>query len=151
LLDQAGLRPLVPLTDDPDLHLMIDGIRLDATTRTDVVYVFNLRHAPKEIRLASRSSAPQELGLARDPRCLGIAVQRLVLRQRKLFRTFPADDPRLAEGLHPFEAETGLRWTDGDALLPLSLFAGLTLPLELVVALACTTQYIDDGPAWRAA
>ena len=33
LLDRAGPRPGVPLTDDPDLHLLVDGQRVDAASR----------------------------------------------------------------------------------------------------------------------
>src|SRR3984957_6662986 len=32
LLDRAGVRPSMPLTDDPDLHLVVDGARVDAMT-----------------------------------------------------------------------------------------------------------------------
>ena len=35
LLDRAGPRALPPLTEDPDLHLVIDGARVDPSTGTD--------------------------------------------------------------------------------------------------------------------
>jgi hypothetical protein len=56
-----------------------------------------------------------------------------------------AGDARLAEGFHPFEAGNGLHWTDGDATLPPSLFAGFTGKVEVAVHVAATAQYIDDG------
>jgi hypothetical protein len=101
------------------------------------------------MRLVSRAAAPQELGLANDPRCLGVAVRRIAVRQGTRqgarFRVVTAGDARLAEGFHPFEAGNGLHWTDGDAMLPPSLFAGFTGKVEVAVHIAATAQYIDDG------
>jgi hypothetical protein len=66
----------MPLTGDPDLHLLIDGNRLEATTLTDDVYVFNLPRTPASTRVVSRAAAPRELGLAPDSRSLGVALSR---------------------------------------------------------------------------
>jgi Hint domain len=151
LLDRAGPRPGVPLTDDPDLHLLVDGTRLDATTRTGEFHIFDLQHAPAEVRLISHAAAPQELGLSRDPRSLGVALRRIVVRQGTRFRTFQADDTQMVEGFHAFEPDNGFRWTDGDALLPLDIFVGFTGPFELVLHIGETAQYIDDGACHRAA
>jgi len=54
-----------------------------------------------------------------------------------------ADDGRLAEGFHTFEPEGGFRWTNGEAVLPGELFAGFTGPLELLLVVSCTAQYVD--------
>jgi hypothetical protein len=151
VLDRAGPRPGVPLTDDPDLHLLVDGTRLDAGMRTGDFYIFNLRHAPAEIRIISRAAVPQELGLARDPRCLGVAVKRMVVRQKARFQKFEADDALLHDGFHAFEADNRFRWTDGDAGLPLEMFAGLAGPVEVVLHIGATTQYIEGIAAARAA
>ena len=51
LLDRAGPRPHAPLTNDPDLHLLVDGCRLDAEQRTDGHYVFVL---PTAVRCVQR-------------------------------------------------------------------------------------------------
>jgi len=148
LLDRGGPRPAVPLTDDPDLHLLVDGIRLDAATRAGDVYVFNLPGAPAAMRLISRATVPQELGLARDPRCLGVALRRIVVRQGTRFQAFGMeDDTVLAEGFHAFEADNRLRWTDGNALLPASMSADFAGPRELVLHLAATTRYLEAPPA----
>jgi hypothetical protein len=71
LLDRAGPRPGGPMTDDPDLHLLVDGRRVDAVVRDDVWHEFRLPSPPASVRIVSPSAAPQEMGLARDPRCLG--------------------------------------------------------------------------------
>jgi hypothetical protein len=67
LLDRAGPRAHAPITDDPDLHLMVDGRRLDPTARDRDAFVFALPTRPDEVRIASRAAVPQELGVARDP------------------------------------------------------------------------------------
>jgi hypothetical protein len=91
--------------------------------------VFQLPQPAGTVRLVSRAAAPQELGLANDPRCLGVAVRRLAVRQGTRrgtrFRVVTAGDARLAEVFHPLEAGNGLHWTDGNATLPAALFAGV--------------------------
>lgn len=44
------------------------------------------------------------------------------------------------QGVHPFEEVNGFRWTDGDALLPPSLFDGVDGACELELQVGCTTQ-----------
>lgn len=143
LLDRAGPRPGVPLTADSDLHLLVDGTRLDAGVRTGDFHIFNFPEAPGEVRVVSRAAAPQELGLARDPRCLGVALRRIVVRQNTRFHKFDASDKRLEEGFHAFEVDNGFRWTDGDALLPPEMFDGLSGPIEVVLHIGAIAQYIE--------
>jgi T5SS/PEP-CTERM-associated repeat protein len=145
LLDRAGVRPSVPLTDDADVCLVVDGVRVDASTRTDDVHVFGVSASADAVRLVSRAAVPQELGVARDPRLLGVAVRRVAVRQGTRFRVVPAADALLAEGFHPLEAGAGLRWTDGDAVLPGSMFDGFVGAVEVVVHVGGTTRYVDDG------
>jgi len=145
LLDRAGVRPSVPLTEDADVHLMVDGVRVDPMHRTGDVLVFALRSPPDELRIVSRAAVPQELGLARDPRLLGVALRRVVVRAGSRFRTLRAGDPTLTEGFHAFEADAGVRWTDGDAVVPQDAFAGFAGPCEVIVHLGGTAAYIDDG------
>ena len=157
LLDRAGPRDGVPLTENPDLHLLVDGRRVDADGRRDaagpdgMIRVFALPASARSVRIVSRAAAPAELGLARDPRELGVALRRLVLRQRTWFRTIAVTDPALRDGFHDCEPAEGIRWTNGDAALPVSLFAGRSGQLELVLHLGGTTRYIDDGSAAKVA
>jgi hypothetical protein len=97
------------------------------------------------VRLMSRAAVPQELGLARDARLLGVALRRVVVRLGTRFRVVRAGDPLLAEGFHAFEPGTGLRWTDGDAMLPAAMFTGFDGACEVVVHLGGTATYVDDG------
>jgi hypothetical protein len=145
LLDRSGPRAGVPLTDDPDLHLVVDGRRLDATQRTGGAYVFSLPYRLGAARIMSRAAVPQELGISRDPRCLGVALVRVVVRRGTRFQAIKAADPRLVGGFHAFEADALCRWTNGDALLPIALLDGWSWPAEVVLMVGGTTLYIDDG------
>ena len=98
------------------------------------------------MRLVSRAAAPAELGLARDPRVLGVAVRRIELWQGPLVAVLEADDARLVDGFHAYEAEDGIRWTDGDAAVPVD---PLTRDAELVVLLGGTTRYVETDAELR--
>jgi autotransporter passenger strand-loop-strand repeat protein len=151
LLDRAGPRKTLPLTVDPDLHLIVDGQRLDATHSDGGIHVFSLHDRPEAVRIVSRSVVPQELGLARDARCLGVALRRIMVRQGARSRVLQADDARLAVGFHPYETDNGFTWTDGDAALPADLLTAFAGPMEIVLFVASTAQYIDDRVRRRVA
>jgi hypothetical protein len=144
LLDRAGKRPGLPLTQDPDLHVVAGGQRIDAASIHGDVWVFRLTRVPESLRIVSRSAAPQELGLARDPRVLGVAVRRIVIRQSPRFQVLEADDAALNNGFHAFESDGGVRWTDGDAVVPPTLYSRLRGAFELVLHLGGSTCYADD-------
>jgi hypothetical protein len=151
LLDRAGPRPGWPLTQDPDLCLLADGVRIDTTKLSGAVRTFVLPNRPAELRIASRAGSPQELGLARDPRVLGVALRRIVLRQGSWSAVADAEDERLTEGFHHYEAALGLRWTDGEATLPAALFDGIEGSFELDLELAGSTRYSADQAVHAAA
>jgi hypothetical protein len=151
LLERSGKRQTLPLTDDPDLHLLVDGRRLDAVEWTGDVHVFRLPAVPSTLRIVSRAATPSELGLARDPRPLGVALRRLVLRKMTQFRIINAEEKRLGDGFHAFEPETGLRWTNGDAAIPTDLCVDFTGSFEVVLDIGATTRYLEDGSVQRVA
>jgi T5SS/PEP-CTERM-associated repeat protein len=151
LLDRAGPRHLSSLTDDPDLHLLADGRRVDAARRTGGRWTFLLPNAPSDLRIGSRAASPAELGLARDPRCLGVAIRRIELRRGAHLRLLEADDPRLCHGFHAFEQDNVFRWTDGDAAVPAEALSGLDGAIELELHVASTARYPEDGKAELAA
>jgi hypothetical protein len=104
------------------------------------------------LRIVSRAASPAELGLARDPRVLGVALRRLVLRHGQRARVIDAADPCLIEGFHAYEPDATLRWTDGEATLPAELFDGFfghSIDLELHTT--GSTAYIEDGLSTKAA
>jgi hypothetical protein len=96
---------------------------------------------------------PAEQGLARDSRSLGVALRRIAVRQGTKFDVVPAEDARLTDGFHPYEAAGNLRWTDGYAALPIEAFTRFTGAMEVVLHLAGTTRYPvnGSGPARAAA
>ena len=140
-LVRAGQRPGLPLTQEPDLHLIVDGSRVDGLCRGDGVTGFRLPSRPTTVRIVSRAGAQDELGLARDPRVLGLAIRRIILWHGRHARVIEADDPRLAEGFHGYETDNGFRWTDGDAVLPASLFADGDVITFLDIYVASSTRY----------
>lgn len=147
LMDRAGARPGLPLTTDPDLHLVVDGCRIDAVSQHSEAHIFALATCPREVRIVSRCAAPDELGVARDPRVLGIALRQIVLRRGTRFHSIKAADARLAEGFHAFEATKRWRWTNGDAVVPATLFDRQTGPIELVLHVGCTSRYAIEADA----
>jgi hypothetical protein len=151
LLDRVAARPNRLLTRDPDLHLLVDGKRIDAFDRSNARYVFQLAAQPRAVRIRSRAAAPLDLGLARDPRPLGVAIRRLVLAQPRSHRTIEADAASLVDGYHAFESGIGIRWTTGDAGVPRELFARMNGAAMLTVQLGCSTHYLHDGAATLAA
>ena len=151
LLDRSGWRPGVPLTDNPDIHLRVDGVRVDPTERVGDFVVFGLRSVPVSVWLVSRAASPQELGLARDSRSLGVAVRRIRVCQGSLCREIGATDPLLADGFHDAEADHAFRWTNGMALLPAKLFADMNGPSDVIVQLGGMARYLDEGTATQAA
>ncbi len=144
LLDRAGRRPGLPMTGDPDLHLLVDGVRVDVAWQRGAARLFRLPARQGCVRVVSRIGVPQELGWARDPRALGVALRHMVLRQGARLAVVEAEDARLVRGFHAFEPDVGVRWTDGEGVLPADLFDGLSGPLELELHLGGTTQYLAD-------
>jgi hypothetical protein len=131
------------MTRDPDLHLIVDGKRIDALDRNRKRYVFPIATRPRTVRIRSRSAAPQALGVSRDPRVLGVAIQRIVLAYARRHRAIAANAASLTNGYHAFEEDFGARWTDGDAEVPVSLFAGMNSRGLLMLHLGVTTMYPD--------
>lgn len=144
LLDRAGGPIRLPITQDARMTLALDGVNVLPVMRRDDVAIFCLERRFDQVRLLSLSAVPSELGLARDARELGIALRRLVVRQGTRFRIVEADDARLTDGFHMFEPDNGMRWTNGDAALPATLFNGFAGSFDLVSHLGGATHYIDD-------
>ena len=146
LLRRSGPRPGLPLTDDADLHLMVGQTRISGRHRSNGVHVFRLLRSPgstgsTSIRILSRAGAPDELGLARDPRVLGVAIQRIVLWQGQQATVIEAEDERLRTGFHAYEADGGLRWTDGNAELSPDMFKELDGAITIDIYVAGTARY----------
>ncbi len=131
---RAGGQVETDTTDDPDLHLLVDGERLDPVTADAGVYSFAVQRPPAAaLLLCSRSAVPSLLGLGRsDHRRLGVPIGQIILWQAGIATSFDHDAPQLREGgCHP--AEDGYCWTDGELALPARFFALLNSTFTLVV------------------
>jgi Hint domain len=117
------LPPGPETTDDPALHLIVDGRHVAPVSVTQGCTSFLLPRADAEVRLVSRSALPNETRpWVADDRRLGVMLCGLTLRSGALVSPIPLDHPAFGEGW--WEAEwhgpTALRrWTNGDALVPM--------------------------------
>jgi hypothetical protein len=76
---------------------------------------------------------------------LGVAIQRIVLAHARRRRAIAADAASLTKGHHGFEADFGIRWTDGDAVVPADLFAGMSTPGLLMLHIGGAAMYPDHA------
>jgi hypothetical protein len=121
-------------TDDPDVHLLVDGERLDPTTTDDSVYSFALESPPTAtLLLCSRSGVLSLLGLDRsDHRPLGVPIRQIILWHAGIPTCFDYDAPQFREGGCHLP-EDGYCWTDGEFELPARFFTLLNGAFTLVV------------------
>jgi hypothetical protein len=133
------------LTDDPDLHLDIDGKRVDATSRVRTAHIFKIPVEAEAVRIISRAAIPCELGLSRDFRPLGVALSGIVVRQGTRFYEVDLDGPDLVDGFHAYEPADKIRWTNGAATMPGGLLSQFGRCLELILHVAGSTSYLDEG------
>ena len=113
--------------------------------------MFRLLGCPESVVIASRDAAPAELGLARDPRPLGVALRRIAVRRGAKFEVIKANDPRLLDGFHDYETTNDLCWTNGSAALSAGVLAQFhSGGIEIVLTLAGATRYLDDGKSMAA-
>ena len=146
LLDRSGPRPGLPLTEDPDLHMLAGGGLIKGRRTAEAAYLFDLPARPGPLRIVSRSGSPAEVGVARDFRQLGVAVRQIALWQGTRLGLLEASDPRLQQqGFHAYEPGNGCRWTNGDATLPATLLAGFDGPTKLTLLLGGRMRYPDYG------
>jgi hypothetical protein len=119
-------------TDDPALHLVGAGTRIDGQILADGRRRFQIPRGVGALRLRGRSGVPAEL-LARsdDTRVLGAFIAGFAVTDASGRRT--VDLATLSDGFYPREAE-GI-WTNGDAGLD------VTGPCILEITLAGTLPY----------
>jgi len=116
-------------TSDLDLHLVVDGQRIEPTIDGDLAR-FILPAEAGEARLVSRTFVPE-----RDRRRLGLGIKGLTVSDGlRLNREVPLE--AIAEGAYTLEHDDQRlwRWTDGDAVLPASLWQGCNGLAILTVA-----------------
>ncbi|WP_187272611.1 Hint domain-containing protein [Methylobacterium sp. WL9] len=118
-----------------DMHMMVDGERIDADTH-GLGARFVLPASAKDVWLISQTSVPCEVSSNPDPRRLGLCIQGITIDDGVGDkRSVALDDPLLCLGFH--DCEEGVRrWTAGRSRLPAALFDGcrgtVFLRIELV-------------------
>jgi hypothetical protein len=78
---------------------------------------------------------------------LGVALRAIALSRGQRIKVMTADNSALTEGFHAFESDLNLRWTNGAALVPASLFEDWDKPMRLELHLDQTTFYPDVDAA----
>ncbi len=141
LLDRAGGAAPLPLSTDPDLHLLADGVRINEERCDGTRHLFFLPTVPDALRIMSRAAEPDRFGYARDPRMLGVAIRSVTVWGTAQTRRMPAAADDFLEGFHAFEHDNDFRWTVGDAAVPAALLHGLSGPVYVALDIAMTARY----------
>ena len=134
-------------TADPDLHLVIDGKRVEAVAVDERRhgyagrYRFRLKQRPAQVQIASRTVVPYLMGVNHDDRRLGVAVRSIALAGSGCTLDLRYDAPQLKTGFHRPEPVCGHRWTSGAAALPGSLFAPFDGPFDMAIEIGCVAKY----------
>ncbi len=113
-------------SNDTDLHLTIDGQRLDAVMDGDLA-LFVFPATTTRATLHSRTFRPCDRGENGDARRLGLNVQDITISDGlRHHEALSLDHPVLASGFHQGEAQNGCtwRWTHGQMPLTSDLWQG---------------------------
>ena len=117
LARRAPHRDLV-LSNEPDLHILVAGRRVDPSVVDGETFLFDLDDPCGSVVLASRSAIPAEVGTCRDQRRLGVAVRRCWLGTGETRKELTFLSSAMRDGFHAPEPAQGFRWTNGSAVLP---------------------------------
>ena len=113
---RAGRLPPNTFTADSDLHLLVDGIRIDGTSQDGACWTFPLPPNPSSIAIVSNTCIPATDARSSDLRRLGVAVRQISVWRYNAGRAVPIHTPALSDGWH--QPDDGHRWTKGRAVLP---------------------------------
>jgi hypothetical protein len=146
LLRRSGQRLGLPTTTEADLHLEIDGERIEGKHLSGGRMTFALPVRTGDVVIASRSGKPDELGRHRDPRPLGVALRQIVIWRGFRPLVIAAAELDGVAGFHGYEADGDCIWTNGKGFLPAAMLAGAE---ELVLKVIHTTHYPVDVEVGR--
>lgn len=126
--------PTNRVTNDPDLHLLADGIRINPYKFLPNSFMFKIPSGIQVLRLLSRTTSPFELGLSSDNRQLGFCIHSVTAQSEdgSIKITMESHHPKLNEGFYLAE-ENVRRWTRGNAILPNALLDEGRQNMELTI------------------
>ena len=125
------------LTHDLDLHLVVDGKRIDPVVR-DLAARFHVPAEASDVWLVSPTARPSDTMGIWDERDLGVYIASMRIEDGLSSpRDVAIDDPLLCVGFHAFE-DGAYRWTAGRAKLPRQLWQGFEHGFYLKVGLVST-------------
>ena len=139
-------------TTDADVHLIVNGARLDPTQCDASSWVFDVPTGAVGVKLMSRATVPALSGLNTDKRRLGICIDRLVIIDGGITMTMDPGHPALGAGMHAPEGPQTGRWTNGLCKLPDLIFAGYGSDTTLRLTVHGTTiaRFLDADSQARA-
>lgn len=141
-------------TYDADLHVLADGVRIEGDVAGSNVR-FILPAGTKELRIRSNSFVPEEFEVSsKDGRRLGVPLRSIRIDDGlDVARKVELDDPVLSQGFSYVQSDAQLvwRWTDGDAALPVEMWADCRGSFFLRLELAAERGHFRSWAAPAAA
>lgn len=113
---RAGRLPATAFTAHADLHLLVDGVRIDGASRDGERWQFALPPDAGNVEIISNTCIPATDDASEDLRRLGVAVRQISVWRYNVGRGIPLDMASLIFGWH--DPGDGHRWTKGRAVLP---------------------------------
>jgi hypothetical protein len=144
--------PKLDTTTDPKLRIIAGDRSLRPSYADDGRYIFVLPNGVTEVRVVSCAGAPTDVRpWLEDRRCLGMYIQRIVLRDGNGVQDVPLDHPSLSQGWWAVEWDGAAprRWTNGDAVLPLLSSVDPAM-LEIHASSRGMTYAINTSQGYRA-
>ncbi|WP_410210272.1 Hint domain-containing protein [Aquirhabdus sp.] len=133
-------------TRDQDLHLLVNGKRIDGVI-TGNVAEFQIPAHAQNVKLMSNIFTPADhLVTGGDKRKLGVFINKLHFDGIRVNKEVAVDDPRLNAGFYPTEVAadgTAQRWTNGCLSLPESLWSRNERHLTVL-----RVSFTPIGPRW---
>ena len=139
-------------SDDADLHVIADGVRIAALPDITDGQAFQIPPNTKRLHLVSRATSPALMGWNADSRMLGVNLVALIGRAGDQSRTLDLNDPELADGCYKAEfiGDQITRWTNGNVTLPVGSFGFGQQGFQLIVASTNLPGYLVTSMALAA-
>ena len=144
--------PIGACSDEADLHVIADGVRIDALADIPEGHAFQIPPNTTRLQLVSRATSPALMGWNADSRILGVNLFALTGRVGGQSRKLYLDDPALADGCYPaeFSGDQINRWTNGDVTVPVGRFGFGRQEFQLIVESAKLPTYLITSAALAA-